>query len=79
MIGRQARPCMNLVCIVDSAWLLKALVCCSRLFLVVIFGALSWWFSWSVFGTLLLGIWWEKFVGTLHGSLVCDSPHKSVS
>jgi hypothetical protein len=26
------------------------------LFLVVIFGALSWWFSWGVFGTLLLGV-----------------------
>jgi hypothetical protein len=26
------------------------------LFLVMIFGALSWWFSWGVFGTLLLGI-----------------------
>jgi hypothetical protein len=45
-----------LVCIDDSAWFLKALLCCSRLFLVVIFGALSWWFSWGVFGTLLLGI-----------------------
>jgi hypothetical protein len=42
--------------------------------LVVIFGALYWWFSWGVFGTLLLGIWWGKFVGTLHGSLSCDSP-----
>jgi hypothetical protein len=40
----------------DSAWFLKALLCCSQLFLVVIFGALSWWFSQCVFGTLLLGI-----------------------
>jgi hypothetical protein len=30
-----------LVCIDDLAWFLKALLCCSRLFLVVIFGALS--------------------------------------
>jgi hypothetical protein len=27
----------------------------------------------------LLGIWWGKFVGTLRGSLGCDSPPKSVS
>jgi hypothetical protein len=80
MIGRQARPCMNLlVCIDHSAWFLKALLCCSRLFLVVIFGALSWWFSWGVFGTLFLGILWGKFVGTLRGSLACDSPPKSVN
>jgi hypothetical protein len=45
-----------LVCIDDSVWFLKALLCCSRLFLVVIFGALSWWFSRCVFGTLLLAI-----------------------
>jgi hypothetical protein len=55
-----------LVCIDDSAWFLKALSCCSRLFLVVILGALSWWFSRCVFRTLLLGIWWgnscEPFV-----------------
>jgi hypothetical protein len=63
-----------LVCIDDSTWLLKALLCGSRLFLVVIFGVLSWWFSWGVFGTLLLGIWWGKFVGTLRGSLGYDSP-----
>jgi hypothetical protein len=25
-----------------------------------------------------LGIWWGKFVGTLSGSLGCDSPPKSV-
>jgi hypothetical protein len=56
----------SLVCIDDSTWFLKALLCCSRLFLLVIFGALSWWFSRCVFGTLLLGIWWgnmwEPFV-----------------
>jgi hypothetical protein len=49
------------------------------LFLVVIFGALSRWFPWGVFGTLLLGLWWGKFVGTLRGSLACDSRPKSVS
>jgi hypothetical protein len=54
-------------------------VCGSRLFLVVIFGALSWCFYWVVFGTLLLGIRRGKFVGTLRGSLGCDSPPKSVS
>jgi hypothetical protein len=37
-----------LVCIHDSVWFLKALLCCSWLLLVVIFGALSWWFSWCV-------------------------------
>jgi hypothetical protein len=80
MIVRQARPCMDLLgCIDDSAWFLKALLSCSRLFLVVIFGALSWWFSWGVFRTLLLGFWWGKFVGTLRVSLACDSPPKSVS
>jgi hypothetical protein len=31
------------------------------------------------FGAFLLGIWWGKFVGTLRGSLGCDSPPKSVS
>jgi hypothetical protein len=46
---------------------------------VVIFGALSWWFSWCVFGTLLLGIWWGKYVGTLRDSFAFDSPPKSVS
>jgi hypothetical protein len=58
-----------LVCIDDSAWFLKALLRYSRLFLVVIFGAISWWFSRCVFGTLLLGIWWGKFVWTLRGPL----------
>jgi hypothetical protein len=33
----------------------------------------------GVFGTLLLGICWGKFVGTLRGSLACDSPPKYVS
>jgi hypothetical protein len=66
-------------CIDDSAWFLKVWMCCSRLFFVVIFGALSCWFSWGVFGTLLLGIWWGKFVGTLRGSLCYDSPPKSMS
>jgi hypothetical protein len=69
----------SLVCIDDSAWFLKALLCCSRLFLVVIFEALSWWFSRCVFGTLLLVIWWGKFVWTLCGSFTFDSPPKSVS
>jgi hypothetical protein len=49
-------------CIDDSVWFLKVWMCCSRLFLMVIFGALSWWFLWVVFGTFLLGIWWRKFV-----------------
>jgi hypothetical protein len=57
---------ISLVRIDDSTWFLKALLCCSRLLMVVIFGALSWWSSWCVFGTLLLGIWWgnmwEPFV-----------------
>jgi hypothetical protein len=64
----------SLVCIDDSVWFLKAWLCCSRLFLMVIFGALSWWFSWCVFGTLLLGLWWGKYVWTLRGSFIFDSP-----
>jgi hypothetical protein len=43
-------------CIDDLVWFLKALLCCSRLFSVVIFGALSWCFSWGVFETFFLGI-----------------------
>jgi hypothetical protein len=42
------------------------------------FGALSCLFSWGVYGTLLLGISWGKFVGTLRGSLGCDFPPKFV-
>jgi hypothetical protein len=45
---------------------LKAWLCCSHLFFVVIFGALSWWISWCVFGTFLLrfsgGCMCEPFV-----------------
>jgi hypothetical protein len=63
----------SLVCIDDSAWFLEALLCCSRLFLVVIFGALSWWFSRCVFRTLHLVIWWVKFLWTLCGSFASDS------
>jgi hypothetical protein len=54
-------------------------MCCSHSFFVVIFGALSWWISWSVFGTFLLGIWWGLYVSTLHGSFLFDSLPKSVS
>jgi hypothetical protein len=66
-------------CINDSAWFLKDLLCCSRSFFVVIFGALSWWISWSVFGTFLLEIWWGMYVWTLCGSFPFDSPPKYVS
>jgi hypothetical protein len=52
---------------------------CPRLFFVVIFGALSWWISWSVFGTFLLGIWWGMYVCTFRGSFPFDSTPKSVS
>jgi hypothetical protein len=53
-------------CIDDSAWFLKAWICCSCLFFLVIFGAVSWRFSWSDLGTILLGIWW----GCMHESFV---------
>jgi hypothetical protein len=52
----------SLVCIDDLVWFLKAWLCCSSLFLVVIFGAHSWWISWCIFGTLLLGIWQGMYV-----------------
>jgi hypothetical protein len=39
----------------DSVWFLKALLSCSRSFFVVIFGAPSWWISWSVFKTFSWG------------------------
>jgi hypothetical protein len=54
-------------------------MCCSCSFFLVIFGALSWRFSWSDFGTFLLGIWWGVYAWTLHGSFPFDSPPKSVS
>jgi hypothetical protein len=69
----------SLVCINDSTWFLKAWFCCSRLFLVVIFGAMSWWISWCVFETFLLGIWWGMYAWTLRGSFPFDSPPKFVS
>jgi hypothetical protein len=62
----------------DSAWFLKAWICCSRSFFLVIFGAHSWRFSWSVFGTFLLGIWWGMYAWTLRGSFPFHSPPKSV-
>jgi hypothetical protein len=42
-------------------------MCCSRSFFLVIFGALSWRFCWSDFGTFLLGIWWGMYAWTLRG------------
>jgi hypothetical protein len=69
----------SLCCIDDSTWLLKAWMCCSRSFFLVIFEALSWWFSWSDFETFLLGIWWGMYAWTLRGSFPFDSPPKSVS
>jgi hypothetical protein len=68
----------SLWCIDDSVWFLKAWMCCSHSFFLVIFGALSWWFSWSDFGTFLLGIWWGMYAWTLRGSSPFDSPPKSV-
>jgi hypothetical protein len=54
-------------------------MCCSHSFFLVIFGALSWRFSWSDFETFLLGIWWGMYAWTLRGSFSFDSPPKSVS
>jgi hypothetical protein len=80
MIGRQARPCMNLfVMIDDSAWFLKSWMCCSRSFFLVIFGAFSWRFSWSDFEAFLFGILWGVYAWALRGSFPFDSPPKSVS
>jgi hypothetical protein len=65
MIGRQARPCMNMLGMYDSAWFLKALLCCSRLLLVVIsepslggflgvfLGPCSWGFAGGICGNPL--------------------------
>jgi hypothetical protein len=69
----------SLWCIDDSAWFLKTWMSCSRSFFLVSFGALSWRFSWSDFGTILLGICWGMYSWTLHGSFPFDSPPKSVS
>jgi hypothetical protein len=69
----------SLWCIDDSVWFLKAWMCCSHSFFLVIFGALSWRFSWGDFGTFLLGIWWRMYAWTLCGSFPFDSPPKSVS
>jgi hypothetical protein len=33
-------------------------MCLSRSSFLVIFGSLSWQFSWSIFETFLFGIWW---------------------
>jgi hypothetical protein len=69
----------SLWCIDDSAWFLKAWMCCSCLFFLVIFGAFSWQFSWSDFETFLFGILWGMYAWTLRGSFAFDSPRKSVS
>jgi hypothetical protein len=69
----------SLVCIDDLAWFLKAWMCCSRLFFLVIFGAFSWWFSWSDFEAFLFGIWWGIYTWALHGFFSFDSPPKFVS
>jgi hypothetical protein len=43
--GKLDRVWTSLVCIDDSAWFLKALLCCSQLFLVVFSGPCSWGFD----------------------------------
>jgi hypothetical protein len=68
----------SLWCTDDSAWFLKAWMCCSHSFFLVIFGAFSWRFSWSDFEAFLFGIWWGVYAWTLHGSFPFDSPPKSV-
>jgi hypothetical protein len=56
MIGRQARPCMNIFGMYRSFGVVpQGFVVLFPVVLVVIFGALSWWFSRCVFGTLFLG------------------------
>jgi hypothetical protein len=54
-------------------------MCCSHSFFLVIFGAVSWRFSWSNFEAYLFGIWW----GCMHEPFVVlfpfDSPPKSES
>jgi hypothetical protein len=79
MIGRKARPCMNLHGMYNSAWFLKAWLCLSRFHFLVIFWAFSWWFCCGGFETFLFGIWWGMNAWTLHGSFPVDSPPKFVS
>jgi hypothetical protein len=58
MIGLQARPCMNLFVMYRLFGVVpQSLDVLFPSFFMVIFGALSWRFSWSDFGTFLLGIW----------------------
>jgi hypothetical protein len=38
-------------------------MCCSHSFFLVIFGAFSWRFSWSIFEAFLFGIWWGMNFG----------------
>jgi hypothetical protein len=69
----------SLVCIDDSARFLKAWMCLSRFSFLVIFRAISWWFSWSDFEAFLFGIWWGMYAWTLRGSFPFDYPPKSMS
>jgi hypothetical protein len=69
----------SLFCIDDSAWFLKAWMCCSRSFFLLIVGAFSWQFSLSDFETFLFGICWGIYAWTLRASFPFDSPPKSVS
>jgi hypothetical protein len=60
----------SLWCIDDSVWFLKAWLCCSCSFFLVIFEAFSWWFSWSDFEAFLFAIRW----GMLHEPFVVLFP-----
>jgi hypothetical protein len=65
-------------CIDDSVCFLKAWMCCSHSFLLVIFGAFSWRFSRSDFEAFLFGTCWGMYAWTLRYSFPFDSPPKSV-
>jgi hypothetical protein len=69
----------SLVCIDDSTCFLRAWMCLPRFSFLVIFGALSRWFSCGGFEALLFGILWGMYAWPLHGSFPFDPPPKSVS
>jgi hypothetical protein len=53
-------------------------MCCSHSFFLVVFGALSWRFSWKDFEAVFLRICCGMHARTLRGSFPFDSPPKSV-
>jgi hypothetical protein len=50
-----------MVCIDDLMWFLKAGLCLSHFFFLVIFEAFFWVISCGGFDTFLFGIWWWMY------------------